>query len=262
MYSKFHDNSGTHVPIAVAVGVGQQPYINNEHDVAITVGQPIKPTNSSFINKTLFYILIQLLFTSLISTISYIYRKDIINIITHNPVVIIIPLIVFVISSIALACCSRDSKKCLYSMFGLFTISSACVVSISILPYSPLIVLQAVTGTTVAVSSINMYAFWCSQNNVDFISWSKALAFASLSIIPILILQIFLPSNSPFQVIVSIFIMLLFSVYLIYDLNQLYNGNNEFIFEEPILAAVNIYLDIINIFLYMLQILSVCGNNN
>ena len=47
-----------------------------------------------------------------------------------------------------------------------------------------------------------------------------------------------------------------------YDLNQLYIGNTELIFEHPIYAAVSIYLDIINIFLYMLELLSACENND
>jgi len=49
----------------------------------------------------------------------------------------------------------------------------------------------------------------------------------------------------------------LFSVYLIFDL-QLIMGNGELAIgpEEYVMATLNIYLDIINIFLYILQLVN------
>lgn len=49
----------------------------------------------------------------------------------------------------------------------------------------------------------------------------------------------------------------LFSIYLIFDL-QLIMGNGELAIEpdEYVLATLNIYLDVINLFLYILQLVS------
>jgi len=55
--------------------------------------------------------------------------------------------------------------------------------------------------------------------------------------------------------------VILFSFYLLFDIQMMMGGKNKrFQFEEDqyILAAVVIYLDIINIFLYILEIM---GNN-
>ena len=49
----------------------------------------------------------------------------------------------------------------------------------------------------------------------------------------------------------------LFSVYLLYDLNKLYNRVDEFEM-DPLIVAIDIYLDIINMFLYMLEFIREC----
>ena len=46
-----------------------------------------------------------------------------------------------------------------------------------------------------------------------------------------------------------------FTMFLVFDLNRLYMTNdNQAILEDPMLAAVGIYLDIINLFLYLLEL--------
>ena len=260
--------------------IKRQPGINNQRygeiDIPITtqITTPItygmdtpidilvKPSYPKFINKVLLYVLLQLVFTSITSIIGYIYRDQLINLIKDKPKLIYIPLGAFILSIILITCSSRQSKFCLYKIFTIFTLSSASVVTISILPYSPYIVLQAVTGTTLTVSFVNIYAFWCSKNVIDFAPWSGAIISASLAMIPLIIIQMLLPITSTFSILISILFMFLFIVYLMYDLNQLYNGNSEKIFQHPIYAAISIYLDIINIFLYMLELFGVCNNNS
>ena len=52
----------------------------------------------------------------------------------------------------------------------------------------------------------------------------------------------------------------IFTLYLLYDLNLLYNREyDEF---DPIIVAINIYLDIVNMFLYILQCLSGNASDN
>jgi FtsH-binding integral membrane protein len=50
--------------------------------------------------------------------------------------------------------------------------------------------------------------------------------------------------------------VLIFSIYLIYDTQMMMGGNHKYSIspEEYIFAAIAIYLDIINIFLYILRI--------
>ncbi|KAJ9505733.1 hypothetical protein QJQ45_029267 [Haematococcus lacustris] len=52
----------------------------------------------------------------------------------------------------------------------------------------------------------------------------------------------------------------LFSLYLIYDIQMLMGGNHKYKLspDEYVLGAITLYLDIINLFLHILQLLSVC----
>jgi FtsH-binding integral membrane protein len=54
--------------------------------------------------------------------------------------------------------------------------------------------------------------------------------------------------------IISGFGSTLFSCLLLYDINQVTSSDNKIYFKEDfIIASINIYLDILNIFLYILQ---------
>lgn len=70
------------------------------------------------------------------------------------------------------------------------------------------------------------------------------------------IVAIFLPGKIMTLVYSSIG-ALLFSVYLIYDTQLMMGGNHKYSIspEEYIFAALNIYLDVVNIFLYILTII-------
>ena len=65
--------------------------------------------------------------------------------------------------------------------------------------------------------------------------------------------------NRIYHLILSIFVIFLFGLYLIYD-TQLIVGKraNKYLIDDYIRGAMNLYLDIIIIFL---EILSIFGNN-
>jgi FtsH-binding integral membrane protein len=55
---------------------------------------------------------------------------------------------------------------------------------------------------------------------------------------------------------------LIFSIYLVYDTQLMMGGKHKYSItpEEYIFAALNLYLDIINIFMYILMILGASKN--
>ena len=57
-------------------------------------------------------------------------------------------------------------------------------------------------------------------------------------------------------------VVVIYSIYLLYD-TQLIMGKfgNEYSIDDYIFAALNLYLDIINLFLYILQILGASNRN-
>jgi FtsH-binding integral membrane protein len=64
---------------------------------------------------------------------------------------------------------------------------------------------------------------------------------------------IFLPYSSGFHFIVALGSAFLFSAYIVYDTQQILKRASP---EEYILASVELYLDIINLFLSVLRILN------
>lgn len=68
----------------------------------------------------------------------------------------------------------------------------------------------------------------------------------------------FFPSNSKMHTIYAGLGVLIFSVYLIMDTQMLVGGSHKFQIspEDYIFGALTIYLDIIQIFLYIMQLLS------
>ena len=57
--------------------------------------------------------------------------------------------------------------------------------------------------------------------------------------------------------VISILGVGVFTILLIVDLNRLYDKEKDFQ-EDPMLAAVSIYLDIVNLFLYLLEVYDKC----
>lgn len=69
--------------------------------------------------------------------------------------------------------------------------------------------------------------------------------------------MIFLPKTKTLTLVYASLGALLFSVYLIYDTQLMLGGKHKYTIspEEYVFAALNLYLDIINIFVYILTII-------
>ena len=79
--------------------------------------------------------------------------------------------------------------------------------------------------------------------------------------IPPIFLLCFLCLSRTASIAYSAIGCVIFSIYLIYDTQMMMGGKHKYALspEEYIFAALNLYLDIINLFLY---ILAIFGNSN
>ena len=70
------------------------------------------------------------------------------------------------------------------------------------------------------------------------------------------IVMIFVPYNKYLQMVYGGAGALIFSLYLVYDTQLMLGGKHKYALspEEYIFAALNIYLDVINLFMYILMI--------
>lgn len=111
-----------------------------------------------------------------------------------------------------------------------------------------LIVTQAIAGTAAVTFSCGIYAMLTKR---DFSSWGGALFGILIALIIVSFLNLWL--QLPFlSLVISIVGVLLFSAYLIYDVQRVVNGGET----NYVLATLSIYLDVMNIFINLLNILS------
>lgn len=125
--------------------------------------------------------------------------------------------------------------------------------SVLSLPSGANIVAQAFTLTTVAFGALSVFAM---NTKRDFTTMGKMLFITLIVIIVAAIINIFMKSPI-FQLAIASVSAILFSAYILYDTQNIIRGN----YETPIEGAVALYLDFVNLFTALLQILGIFGRD-
>lgn len=115
-----------------------------------------------------------------------------------------------------------------------------------------------IIGNAFAMTSVvfGAMSFYAIKTTKDFTSYGKPLMIALFVIIGFSIINIFL-GNPMLHVIISGAVVVLFSILVIYDTQNIMNGS----YETPIDGAIALYLDFLNIFTALLQLFGIFGNN-
>ena len=122
------------------------------------------------------------------------------------------------------------------------------------------VVFQAMTGTTIAVIATASIVF---TSSFDFSVLGGFLFIALIVLIIMGLLNVFIFKSKKYSLLRAYFGVLVFTGYLLYDFDMLekqMNAGDES-WSTAIKIAVNLYLDIINLFLDLLQILAESGGN-
>lgn len=121
------------------------------------------------------------------------------------------------------------------------------------MPSGAAIVAQAFTLTTVAFGGLSIFAM---NTKRDFTTMGKMLFIALIVVIVASLINIF--TQSPmFQLVIASVSAILFSAYILYDTQNIIRGN----YETPVEGAVALYLDFVNLFTSLLQILGIFGRD-
>lgn len=172
----------------------------------------------------------------------------------HNSTLTYVVIGVYIASICGLACCGLDKTVPLnYSLLAVFTFCVSWIVSASCMHIQPIIVLEAACLTATVVVAITLYAF---TTKTDFTVFGPLIYIFGLvfAVAGLLMSAFGYTHNLLYCSIGAIF----FSFYLLFDTQMIMGGDSKrYQFDEDsyILAAVTLYLDIINIFLYILEIL-------
>eukprot|EP00850_Spirogloea_muscicola_P014822 SM000109S14136 [mRNA] locus=s109:993:2885:- [translate_table: standard] len=137
-------------------------------------------------------------------------------------------------------------------LLGLWTVSLAVTIGLTCAFVPGDIVLEALVLTSVVVVCLTIYTYWAVQQGHDF-SFLGPFLFAGLLILVVWgLIQMFFPLGQTGRVVYGALGALLFCAYIIYDTDNLVQ---RYSYDEYIWASIALYLDIVNIFLYLLQIL-------
>lgn len=206
-----------------------------------------------FIRKVFGILSIQMLATTFLCMISVISTQFAVFQKTH-PELMILSLIVSIISIIALTCFKSVSRSVPtnYIVLAIFTLSEAYVVSAICGTTAPNLVVMAAAMTCAITCALTLYA--CTTKT-DFTVMNSMLFIFSMVMLLFGIFLMFTKIKI-LHIIYSCLGVLLYSVYLIYDI-QLIMGDKENALEidDYIYASAMLYLDIINLFLHILNLL-------
>lgn len=109
--------------------------------------------------------------------------------------------------------------------------------------------------TTAVCLGLSIFAF---QTKWDFTVMGSFLFIAVIILIIFGIIAMIFPGKTIILIYASLG-ALLFSLYLVYDTQLMIGGKHKYSIspEEYIFAALNLYLDVVNIFIYILTIIGV-----
>jgi len=161
-----------------------------------------------------------------------------------------------------IACCenARRSSPTNVILLGAFTLCESVLVGFISSTYKPRIVLLAVGLTAAIVIGLTIFAF---QTKFDFTVCGGALCIVLIIFsLGSVIGALFFRSDFG-SFIIACFGAGLFSIYIVYDTQLMMGGSHKYSIspEEYVFAALNLYMDIIQLFLYLLRILRYLNND-
>ncbi|BES96776.1 UPF0005 [Nesidiocoris tenuis] len=135
-----------------------------------------------------------------------------------------------------------------FVLLAIFTVVQAYTVGVLVSFYDGYVVLQAFLLTVLVMGGLTAYTF---QTKRDFSNMGVLLFTALIVLIFGGLIQLFVQSSA-LEFGISIFGAFIFALFIVYDTQNLMLRVSP---EEYILATIELYLDIINLFLYILRAL-------
>ncbi|CAG9561457.1 unnamed protein product [Danaus chrysippus] len=172
-----------------------------------------------------------------------------------NPFMFWIAFAVVLVCLIAMACCPsvRRTAPMNFIFLSIFTVAESFLLGVTSSMYQSEAVMMAVGITAAVCLALTIFAM---QTKWDFTMMGGALIVATVVLLIFGIVAIFVKGKVITLVYASLG-AIIFSLYLIYDTQLMMGGKHKYSIspEEYIFAALNLYLDIINIFIYILTII-------
>ena len=212
---------------------------------------------NSFIYKVYTILYIQMLVTIGICSL-FIYNENIKNYIqgTNGQAMLITSLVFQFVLIIILSCTGiHRTKPWNFIILGLFTLFLSYTLGVISSYYDTNTLLIAGGATCLITFGLTLFA---CQTKYDFTGYGPYLLCFLLILIFMGTMSIFI-HNQIYNLIYSCLGALIFSFYIVYDTQLIIGGKHtkyKYDDEDYVIAALSLYLDIINLFIYILEILN------
>jgi len=171
----------------------------------------------------------------------------------------ILALVIMIVSLITLACCEGVRRKTPHNFIflGLFTLAEGFMLGTITARYSADEVMMAVGVCAAITLGLTVFAF---QTKIDFTAMGGCLLAVLICFIIFGLIAAFFPASRTVRLVYASIGCIIFSLYIVYDTQLMVGGSHKYSLspEEYVFASLNLYLDIVNLFMY---ILSIFGNS-
>ncbi|KAI7906369.1 inhibitor of apoptosis-promoting Bax1-domain-containing protein [Cokeromyces recurvatus] len=228
---------------------------NNDDDMfKEVVANSSKEVRLQFVRKVYSILAMQLLATTILSTF-YLFNHSAKLWVQSNQWMLIVSMIGTLGLLFALFWKAR-SYPLNYGLLSLFTLLEAHAIGTIVTFYNQKIVLQALIITLGVFIGLTIFTL---QSKWDFTGLGPFL-YAGIWILVIAgLVQMFLPFSKGIQLAFAIGGVIIFSGYILFDTYLIFNKYSA---EDYIIASVSLYLDVINLFLRILEILDLMSRDN
>ncbi|KAK3149078.1 hypothetical protein QOZ80_3AG0212680 [Eleusine coracana subsp. coracana] len=137
-------------------------------------------------------------------------------------------------------------------LLALFTVCISLSVGLGCLSRNGIVIMEAAGITLVVVVGLTLYTFWAAKKGYDFEFLGPFLVAALLVLMLFSLVRILFPMGKTATMVYGGVAALVFSGFIIYDTDNLIK---RYTYDEYVSAAIELYLDIINLFMAILSIL-------
>lgn len=203
----------------------------------------------AFIRKVYCILLTQILLTAVVSAVIVFYDPVAVAL-TSSPAILIVLCILPFIFLCPLFYYHQQHPLNLL-LLGLFTVCISLTVGIVCAYTEGKVILEALILTTGVVLALTLYTFWAAKRGYDFSFLGPMLSTALMVLILFCFIQLLFPLGRLSSTIYGALAAVIFSFYIIYDTDNLIK---RYDYDQYIWASVALYLDIINLFLALLDL--------
>ncbi|GAA6004279.1 Bxi1p [Rhodotorula paludigena] len=222
--------------------------LDDDFKIGVTVSQSAQSIRHAFVSKVYGVLFCQILLTTVVGWVMS--ANESISLWTHeHSGLMLLPAFGAIVAMLAVYW-KRHSSPANVILLGFFTLLEAVTLGSVVALFDSGIVLQAFVITTLVFLGLTVFTF---QTKYDFSSMGSYLYATLLVFFFTSLVGVFLPFNRTFDLVVAGAGTLLFSLYIVFDTQMILNRLHV---DDWVVACVSLYLDIVNLFLQILRILS------